>query len=56
MGKSSGVSSWYGIMVFFVSFNYVVLYGVNEDFYNAYYWFFADGLSNAREQYETGNF
>lgn len=38
------------------SFDYVVLYGVNEDFYNAYYWFFADGLSNAREQYETGNF
>ncbi|MDE6847015.1 MAG: hypothetical protein K2J99_14810 [Lachnospiraceae bacterium] len=30
------------------SFDYVVLYGVNEDFYNAYYWFFADGLSNAR--------
>lgn len=38
------------------SFDYVVLYGVNEDFYNAYYWFFADGLSNAREQYENGNY
>ncbi|MCM1211248.1 MAG: hypothetical protein NC318_06565 [Blautia sp.] len=36
------------------SFDYVVLYGVNEDFYDAYYWFFADGLSNAREQYENG--
>lgn len=36
------------------SFDFVVLYGVNEDFYNAYYWFFADGLSNAREQYESG--
>ncbi|MCM1156627.1 MAG: hypothetical protein NC314_03210 [Roseburia sp.] len=38
------------------SFDYVVLYGVNEDFYNAYYWFFADGLSNAREQYENGRY
>lgn len=38
------------------SFDYVVLYGVNEDFYDSYYWFFADGLSNAREQYENGNY
>ena len=38
------------------SFDYVVLYGVNEDFYNSYYWFFADGLSNAMEQYENGHY
>ncbi|MCM1124826.1 MAG: hypothetical protein NC416_19805 [Eubacterium sp.] len=38
------------------SFDYVVLYGVNEAFYNSYYWFFADGLSNAREQYENGHY
>lgn len=38
------------------SFDYVVFYGVNEDFYNSYYWFFADGLSNAMEQYENGNY
>ncbi|MCM1387655.1 MAG: hypothetical protein NC231_10020 [Bacillus sp. (in: Bacteria)] len=38
------------------SYDYVVLYGVNEDFYNSYYWFFADGLSNAMEQYENGNY
>lgn len=38
------------------SFDYVVLYGVNEDFYNSYYWFFADGLSNAIEQYENENY
>ncbi len=37
-------------------FEYLVLYGVNEDFYENYYWFFADGLSNAREQYENGHF
>lgn len=37
-------------------FDYVVLYGVNEDFYNSYYWFFSDGLSNAREQYENGHY
>ena len=36
------------------SFDYVVFYGVNEDFYNAYYWYFADGLSNAAEQYKNG--
>lgn len=38
------------------SFDYVVFYGVNEDFYNSYYWFFADGLSNAREKYENGHY
>lgn len=38
------------------SFDYVVLYGVNEDFYNSYYWFFMDGLSNAVEQYENGHY
>lgn len=38
------------------SFDYVVLFGVNEDFYNAYYWFFTDGLSNAREQYGNGRY
>ena len=38
------------------SLDYVVLYGVNEDFYNNYYWFFADGLSNAIEQYENGHY
>lgn len=38
------------------SFDYVVLYGVDEDFYDAYYWFFADGLSNARERYENGRY
>lgn len=38
------------------SFDYVVLYGVNEDFYDNYYWFFSDGLSNAREQYENGHY
>lgn len=38
------------------SFDYVVFYGVNEDFYNSYYWFFADGLSNAMEQYEKGHY
>ena len=38
------------------SFEYVVLYGVDEDFYDAYYWFFADGLSNAMEQYENGRY
>lgn len=38
------------------SFDYVVLYGVNNDFYNNYYWFFADGLSNAMEQYENGHY
>lgn len=37
------------------SFDYLVLYGVNEDFYENYYWFFADGLSNAKEQYENGH-
>lgn len=30
-------------------FDYLVLYGVHEDFYDNYYWFFADGLSNAKE-------
>lgn len=34
------------------SLDYVVLYGVNENFYNAYYWFFSDGLSNATARYE----
>ncbi len=38
------------------STDYVVLYGVDEEFYDAYYWFFADGLSDAREQYEKGHF
>lgn len=38
------------------SFDYVVFYGVNEEFYNNYYWFFADGLSNAREKYENGHY
>lgn len=38
------------------SFDYVVLYGVNEDFYHTYYWFFSDGLSNAIEQYENGHY
>lgn len=38
------------------SFDYVVLYGVNEEFYNSYYWFFADGLSNAMERYENGQY
>ena len=38
------------------SFDYIVLYGVDEDFYDTYYWFFADGLSNAREQYENGHY
>ena len=37
------------------SFDYLVLYGVNEDFHDNYYWFFADGLSNAKEQYENGH-
>ena len=37
------------------SFDYLVLYGVNEDFYDNYYWFFADGLSNAKEQDENGH-
>lgn len=37
------------------SFDYLVLYGVNEDFYDNYYWFFADGLSNAKEQHENGH-
>ncbi len=36
------------------SFDYVVLYGVNNDFYDSYYWFFADGLSNAAEKYDNG--
>lgn len=34
---------------------YLVLYGVHEDFYDNYYWFFADGLSNAKEQDEKGH-
>ena len=38
------------------SFDYIVLYGVDEEFYDTYYWFFADGLSNAREQYENGHY
>lgn len=38
------------------SFDYVVLYGVEDDFYNNYYWFFADGLSNVIEQYENGRY
>lgn len=37
-------------------FDYVVLYGVNEEFYDSYYWYFADGLSNAMEQYEDGRY
>lgn len=37
------------------SFDYLVLYGVNEDFHDNYYWFFADGLSNAKERYENGH-
>lgn len=37
------------------SFDYLVLYGVNEDFYDNYYWLFADGLSNAKEQHENGH-
>lgn len=37
-------------------FDYVVLYGVNDEFYDAYYWFFSDGLSNAAEQYENGQY
>lgn len=38
------------------SFDYLVLYGVNDDFYHSYYWFFSDGLSNAMEQYENGRY
>lgn len=38
------------------SCDYIVFYGVNEDFYNSYYWFFADGLSNAAEQYNKGHY
>ncbi|MCM1121854.1 MAG: hypothetical protein NC416_04655 [Eubacterium sp.] len=37
-------------------FDYLVLYGVNDDFYDAYYWFFSDGLSNAKERYEDGQY
>lgn len=37
------------------SFDYLVLYGVHENFYDNYYWFFADGLSNAKEQDEKGH-
>lgn len=38
------------------SLDYVILYGVNEEFYNSYYWFFSDGLSNAGKQYENGRY
>lgn len=37
-------------------FDYVVLHGVNQEFYDSYYWFFSDGLSNAAEQYENGRY
>ena len=38
------------------SFDYIVLYGVDEEFYDTYYWFFSDGLSDVREQYENGHY
>ena len=34
-------------------FDYIVLYGVNDEFYQSYYWFFSDGLSSAKEAYNN---
>ena len=40
-------------IVEYFDFDYIVLYGVNDVFYDSYYWFFSDGLSSAQEAYSN---
>lgn len=40
-------------IVEYFDFDYIVLYGVNDEFYNSYYWFFSDGLSSVQEAYNN---